>query len=180
MRPLRETRIIKTALTGKSFCRSGKRGKGPSGGKSRGWNNQRLLYYPETYRYYSSGTKKISASRISTDTASAVYKTSEKGTCYYQVIEAGAKVPALDTSGKGTEVLAGTNTITLTGLSSGEKDLVIVVKDAAGNVSDSLVMGIPDIKQPVPLETWYMAPTMAEISPRPLSQDKTARVPYPI
>ncbi|MFR8222790.1 MAG: hypothetical protein ACLU9T_18110 [Blautia faecis] len=27
-----------------------------------------------------------------------------------------------------------------------EKDLVIVVKDAAGNVSDSLVMGIPDIK----------------------------------
>ena len=62
------------------------------------------------------------------------------------MIEAGAKVPALDTSGKGTEVLAGTNTITLTGLSSGEKDLVIVVKDAAGNVSDSLVMRIPDIK----------------------------------
>ena len=90
--------------------------------------------------------KKISASRISTDTASAVYKTSEKGTCYYQVIEAGAKIPSLDTGGEGTEVLAGTNTITLTGLSSGEKDLVIVVKDAAGNVSDSLVMGIPDIK----------------------------------
>ena len=90
--------------------------------------------------------KKISASRISTDTASAVYKTSEKGTCYYQVIEAGAKVPSLDTGGEGTEVLAGTNTITLTGLSSGEKDLVIVVKDAAGNVSDSLVMRIPDIK----------------------------------
>lgn len=90
--------------------------------------------------------KKISASRISTDTASAVYKTSEKGTCYYQVIEAGEKVPSLDTGGEGTEVLAGTNTITLTGLSSGEKDLVIVVKDAAGNVSDSLVMRIPDIK----------------------------------
>ncbi len=35
--------------------------------------------------------KKISASRISTDTASAVYKTSEKGTCYYQVIEAWGK-----------------------------------------------------------------------------------------
>ena len=90
--------------------------------------------------------KKISASRISTDTASAVYKTSEKGTCYYQVIEAGAKVPSLDIGGEGTEVLAGTNTITLTGLSAGEKDLVIVVKDAAGNVSDSLVMRIPDIK----------------------------------
>ena len=37
--------------------------------------------------------KKISASRISTDTASAVYKTSEKGTCYYQVIEAGERYP---------------------------------------------------------------------------------------
>mgnify|MGYP007087737958 FL=1 len=61
-------------------------------------------------------------------------------------IQAGAKVPSLDTGGEGTEVLAGTNTITLTGLSSGEKDLVIVVKDAAGNVSDSLVMGTPDIK----------------------------------
>ena len=90
--------------------------------------------------------KRISASRISTDTASAVYKTSEKGTCYYQVIEAGAKVPSLDTGGEGTEVLAGTNTISLSGLSAGEKDLVIVVKDAAGNVSDPLVMRIPDIK----------------------------------
>ena len=62
------------------------------------------------------------------------------------MIEAGAKIPSLDTGGEGTEVLAGTNTISLSGLSAGEKDLVIVVKDAAGNVSDSLVMGIPDIK----------------------------------
>lgn len=90
--------------------------------------------------------KKISASRISTDSASAVYKTSEKGICYYQVIDAGGQVPALDTSGSGTEVSAGTNTISLTGLTSGEKDLVVVVKDIAGNVSDTLVMRIPDIK----------------------------------
>ena len=95
------------------------------------------------------------------------------------MIEAGAKVPSLDIGGEGTEVLAGTNTITLTGLSAGEKDLVIVVKDAAGNVSDSLVMRIPDINQPVPLETWCMAPTTAEISPRRRSRDKAARAPYP-
>ena len=36
--------------------------------------------------------KKISASRISVDQASVVYKTSERGQCYYRVIEAGAKV----------------------------------------------------------------------------------------
>ena len=63
------------------------------------------------------------------------------------MIEAGAKVPSLDTSGKGTEVLAGTNTITLTGLSSGEKRPGDRGKRMQReNVSDSLVMGIPDIK----------------------------------
>ena len=33
--------------------------------KSRGRDNQRLLYYPETYRYYSSGTKKKSVPAVS-------------------------------------------------------------------------------------------------------------------
>ena len=73
--------------------------------------------------------KKISASRISTDTASVVYKTSEKGYRYYQVIEAGATIPKLDTSKKGTQVGEGTDTITLTGLTTGEKDVVVAVKD---------------------------------------------------
>ena len=96
------------------------------------------------------------------------------------MIEAGAKVPALDTSGKGTEVLAGTNTITLTGLSSGEKDLVIVVKDAAGNVSDSLVNGDPGYKNSrYPWKLVHGSDHGGNKS-QPLSQDKTARVPYPI
>ena len=90
--------------------------------------------------------KKVSASRISTDKASVVYKTSEKGYRYYKVVDAGKKIPAVDTSGKGTEVQAGTDTITLTGLTSGEKDLVVVVKDGSGNVSQQLVIRIPDIK----------------------------------
>lgn len=38
------------------------------------------------------------------------------------------------------------DTITLTGLTSGEKDLVVVVKDGSGNVSQQLVIRIPDIK----------------------------------
>ncbi len=91
--------------------------------------------------------KKVSASRVSEDTASVVYKTSEKGNCYYQVGEAGAKIPTPDTGSRGTEVQAGTNVITLTGLSAGEKDLVIVVKDIAGNISKRLVIRIPDIKK---------------------------------
>ena len=90
--------------------------------------------------------KKVSASRISTDKASVVYKTSEKGYRYYKVVDAGKKIPAVDTSRKGTEVQAGTDTITLTGLTSGEKDLVVVVKDGSGNVSQQLVIRIPDIK----------------------------------
>ena len=90
--------------------------------------------------------KRISASRISTEEASVVYKTQEKGKCYYQVVDAGTKTPTLDTSGSGTEVQAGTNTISLTGLTAGEKDIVLAVKDEAGNVSTPLVIRIPDIR----------------------------------
>ena len=52
----------------------------------------------------------------------------------------------VNTSGKGTVVQAGTDTIILTGLTRGEKDLVVVVKDGSGNVSRQLVIRIPDIK----------------------------------
>ena len=92
--------------------------------------------------------KKVSASRISTDKASVVYKTSEKGYRYYKVVDAGKKIPSLKTSGKGTEIQAGTDTITLTGLTAGEKDLVVAVKDGSGNISKQLVIRIPDIRNP--------------------------------
>ena len=91
--------------------------------------------------------KKISASRISVDQASVVYKTSERGQCYYRVIEAGAKVQTPDHSKEGREVLKGSDTLTITGLSEGEKDVVIVVKDLAGNVSSPLVIRIPDVRK---------------------------------
>lgn len=91
--------------------------------------------------------KKVSASRLSVDKASVVYKSSEKGYRYYQVVDAGKKIPKLNTKGKGTEIQAGTDTIMLKGLTEGEKDLVIVVKDSTGNVSDQLVIRIPDVKK---------------------------------
>lgn len=94
--------------------------------------------------------KKISASRVSSSQASVVYKTSERGQCYYRIVDAGKKHQNPDTSKEGREVLAGTDTLTLNGLSEGAKDIIIVVKDDAGNVSDSLVIRIPDIKKKNP------------------------------
>ena len=47
---------------------------------------------------------------------------------------------------KGPRIGEGTDTIALTGLTAGEKDLVIAVKDLAGNISEQLVIRIPDIK----------------------------------
>ena len=90
--------------------------------------------------------KKVSASRISEEKASVVYKTSEKGYRYDIVVEAGAAIPEISVDGRGTEVQAGTDSILVTGLSKGEKDLIVVVKDASGNVSDPLVIRIPDLK----------------------------------
>lgn len=90
--------------------------------------------------------KKVSASRISSDQASVVYKSSEKGYRYYKVVDADSGIPKISTKGKGTEIQAGTDTITVTGLTSGEKDLAVVVKDASGNISETLVIRIPDIR----------------------------------
>ena len=79
-----------------------------------------------------------------------VYKTSERGQCYYRIVDAGKKHQNPDTSKEGREVLAGTDTLTLNGLSEGAKDIIIVVKDDAGNVSNPLVIRIPDIKKKNP------------------------------
>lgn len=88
--------------------------------------------------------KKVSASRISADKASVVFKSSEKGRYYYAVADAKGPAPSLDSSGEGIEILAGTTTITLNHLSRGEKDVYIVVKDHAGNISKTLIIRIPD------------------------------------
>ena len=79
-----------------------------------------------------------------------VYKTSERGQCYYRVVDAGKNHQNPDTSKEGREVQAGTDTLTINGLSEGAKDIIIVVKDDVGNVSDPLVIRIPDIKKKNP------------------------------
>ncbi|WP_373215754.1 cadherin-like beta sandwich domain-containing protein [Ruminococcus sp. 5_1_39BFAA] len=91
--------------------------------------------------------KKVSASRISTEKASIVFKSDEKGAYYYKVTEAGASVPELELSGRGVDIMEGTTIISLDKLTAGEKDIHIAVRDSAGNVSEILSIRIPDIKK---------------------------------
>ena len=89
---------------------------------------------------------RVSASRIAKDKASVVFKCSEIGKYYYKVVKEGVAAPKISTLGKGKECLEGTTTITLTGLSKGKKDVYIIVKDEAGNLSKMIKMTVPEWK----------------------------------
>ncbi len=65
---------------------------------------------------------------------------------YYAVVESGAAAPAIDTSGAGTAAVKGSeNYISLTGLTSGAKDIYLVAKDQDGNESAPIMTTIPDM-----------------------------------
>ena len=89
---------------------------------------------------------RVSASRIAKDKASVVFKCSEIGKYYYKVVKEGVAAPKISTSGKGRDCLEGTTTITLTGLAKGKKDVYIIVKDEAGNLSKMIKMTVPEWK----------------------------------
>ena len=77
-------------------------------------------------------------------TATVKFTSSEAGTYYYAVVESGDTAPTIDTTGEGTSCISGEQTISLTSLSgAGAKDIYIVAKDAAGNVSQPLKITIP-------------------------------------
>ena len=85
-----------------------------------------------------------SAERASVDAATVKFTSSEAGTYYYAVVDSGATAPEVDTTGAGAACTAGENTVSLTSLANAEaKDVYIVVKDAAGNVSSMLQISIP-------------------------------------
>ncbi len=88
-------------------------------------------------------------SRTSDTEATVKFTSSEAGTCYYAVVESGAAAPTIDTSGAGTACAAAEQTISFTSLTAGAKDIYIVVKDAAGNVSSALKIEIPAYVAPV-------------------------------
>ena len=90
---------------------------------------------------------KVSSARVSEAGASAVFKSDEQGSYYYAVAKKGKKQPAIDTSGEGFKMLAGTTTVTLSGLKAGAYVLYIIAKDLDGNLSDVLAIPIPKHKK---------------------------------
>lgn len=91
-----------------------------------------------------------SATRDSETTATVKFTSDEAGTYYYVVAESGAETPDIDTTGTGTACVSGENTISLTSLSdAGAKDIYIVAKDAAENVSQPLKIEIHAYIAPV-------------------------------
>lgn len=92
-----------------------------------------------------------SATRGDSEAAATVqFTSSEAGTYYYAVVESGAEAPTIDTNGMGAACVSGENTISLDSLTgTGAKDIYIVAKDEAGNVSQSLKIEIPEYTEPV-------------------------------
>lgn len=87
-----------------------------------------------------------SATRDSETSATVKFTSDEAGTYYYAVVESNEAAPTIDPSGEGTSCTNGENAISLTTLSgTGAKDIYIIVKDAAGNVSQPLKITIPAI-----------------------------------
>lgn len=81
--------------------------------------------------------------RDSETSATVKFTSSEAGTYYYAVVESNEAAPTIDTTGTGTACDTTEQTISLTSLTAGAKDIYIVVKDAAGNVSEKLKIEIP-------------------------------------
>ena len=82
-------------------------------------------------------------------TATVTFTSNEAGSYYYAVVDSGADAPTIDTTGEGTSCDTSEQTIALSGI-TGSKDVYIVVKDAANNVSDMLKMNIPLIGLSIP------------------------------
>ena len=84
-----------------------------------------------------------SATRTSDTAATVKFTSNEAGSYYYTVVESGAAEPDVNSSGTGTACDTTEQTISLTTLTAGAKDIYIVVKDAAGNISGKLKIEIP-------------------------------------
>ena len=90
-----------------------------------------------------------SATRTSATAATVTFTSDETGEYYYEVVESGASEPIINTTGTGTSCTSGETTISLDSLSdAGAKDIYIVVKDAAENVSQPLKITIPEYIAP--------------------------------
>ena len=76
-------------------------------------------------------------------TAAVKFTSSEDGVYYYTLAEASAPVPDIPMLGDGREAKAGENTLTIYNLSASAKSVYIKMRDATGNVSQTLKVDIP-------------------------------------
>ena len=109
-------------------------------------NGEQSWNYTITLAYSEPGAPELSngsAERISDKEANIKFTSSEGGSCYYVVVESGAAEPAIDTEGRGMSISAGENTLMLTNLAKGARDIYIVVKNASGVASKPMKIEIP-------------------------------------
>lgn len=139
----------------------------------------RLIYF-DNIRLYSAADETAPALlgssvwRSDGDTAMVRFISDEAGTCYYQIT--GSATPTLDVASGGTNgglVTAATaSTVYLSGLTSGEKYVHIVVEDGAGNVSDPLTISMPcdyyysENFEAYPLDTYIASNMMSPLAQR--------------
>ena len=84
-----------------------------------------------------------SATRSSKTAATVKFTTNEAGTYYYKVVNHGATAPTVNTTRGGTTAVKGENTITLTNLSTGARDIYIVVKSLSNVECNPFKIEIP-------------------------------------
>jgi len=109
-------------------------------------NGEQSRNYTITLAYSEPGAPELSngsAERISDKEANIKFTASEGGSCYYVVVESGAAEPTIDTEGRGMSISAGENTLMLTNLAKGARDIYIVVKNASGVASKPMKIEIP-------------------------------------
>lgn len=103
-------------------------------------NHQAKLAPPDLIAPILSGG---AVSRISDTQAQITFTSDESGSYYYAVTDKDADEPVIDTNGDGIECTTTETVLALNDLTPGVKQIYIVVKDDAGNVSEPLILIIP-------------------------------------
>ncbi len=101
------------------------------------------------------------AQRLSDSVGSVIFRNGDFiGVCtyYYTIVESGAPIPKVDTSGKGISANIGNNTLNLNDLTPGAKDIYLILKDEDGNESIQIMTTIPeyDPLRPLSLDIYEM------------------------
>ena len=86
---------------------------------------------------------KVSVERTSDTAATVKFNSSMAGNYFYKVVEQGAAVGTVDTTKGGSRAEKGENTITLTNLAAGARDIYIVVKSLSNVECDPFKIEIP-------------------------------------